>query len=169
MEVVVRANGPHEALLDWGTGARRAAIGAGGVGNKRSEGDGVTPLGDFPIRKVLYRGDRIAPPNTHVAASAIVRDDGWCDAPHDAAYNRPVKLPHRASAEALWREDHLYDLVVVLGFNDAPVLPGAGSAIFLHVARPDYGPTKGCVAIALDDLLELVGLLGPNDTISITA
>lgn len=169
MEVIVRANGPHEAVLDWGSGARRAAIGTAGIGDKHAEGDGITPLGNFPIRKALYRADRIAPPKTRVAAASIARDDGWCDAPLDPAYNRPVKLPYHASAEALWREDHLYDLVVVLGFNDSPVVPGAGSAIFLHVARPDYGTTQGCVAVALDDLLELVELLGPNDTISIRA
>jgi L,D-peptidoglycan transpeptidase YkuD (ErfK/YbiS/YcfS/YnhG family) len=169
MEVNVRANSPHEAVLDWGNGARRAAIGAGGIGDKRSEGDGVTPIGNFPIRKVLYRADRIAPPKTRVVSSAIARNDGWCDAPLDLAYNRSAKLPYRASAEALWREDHLYDLIVVLGFNDAPVVPGAGSAIFLHVARPDYGATQGCVAVAMDDLLELVGLVGPNDMVSIRA
>ncbi len=101
--------------------------------------------------------------------ATIERDDGWCDAPLDAAYNRPVKLPYRASAEALWREDHLYDLVVILGFNDAPVVSAAGSAIFLHIARPDFGPTQGCIALAANDLLELVPLLGPNDTISIRA
>lgn len=169
MKIVVRANGPHEAVLDWGSGARRAAIGTGGIGDKHLEGDGVTPLGNFPIRRILYRADRIALPKARVAASAIARDDGWCDAPLDPAYNRLVKLPYRANAEALWRQDHLYDLVVVLGFNDAPVVPGAGSAIFLHVARPDIGATQGCVAVATADLVELVGLLGPDDIISIRA
>ncbi len=169
MELVVRADDPAKAVLDWGSGARRAAIGSAGIGSKRAEGDGVTPVGAFPIRRVLYRSDRILRPRTILPLAAIERDDGWCDAPLDAAYNRPVKLPYRASAEALWREDHFYDLVVILGFNDAPVVSAAGSAIFLHIARSDFRPTRGCIALAANDLLELVPLLGPNDTISIRA
>ena len=106
-------------------------------------------------------------PRTQLLLRAIQQDDGWCDAPGDPNYNRLVKLPYRASAENMWREDHLYDLVVIIGFNDAPVIAGAGSAIFLHVARPDYGPTRGCIALALTDLLDVVALLQRGDTISL--
>jgi len=169
MEVIVSSRGSSEAALNWGSGERRAAVGKSGIGNKISEGDGITPAGSFAFRRVLYRGDRLARPATKLPALAIARDDGWCDAPLDPAYNRPVKLPYRSSAEALWRDDHLYDLLVVVGFNDAPVVPGAGSAIFLHVARPDYGSTNGCVAIAIDDLRQLVRVLAPGDRISIRA
>ena len=168
MDISVVPNG-SEALLDWGRGARRAAIGRGGIAIKRREGDGVTPIGSFAIRKVFYRADRLAMPGTALPLSAIAPDDGWCDAPDDALYNRPVKRPYRASSEALWREDHLYDLLVVLGYNDAPVVPGRGSAIFLHVARPDFAPTEGCVAIALEDLRELVAQLSQGDAIKIQA
>ena len=87
---------------------------------------------------------------------AIAIADGWCDDPGDAAYNRPVALPYKARAERLWREDGLYDLVVLLGYNDDPVVPGKGSAIFLHIARDDYGPTEGCVALSRADLLEVL-------------
>ena len=169
MKLVVRANDGGNALLDWGSGLRRVAVGSAGIGPKRAEGDGVTPIGTFPIRRALYRSDRLVGPRTNLPLMPIERDDGWCDAPLDPAYNRPVKLPYRARAEALWRDDHLYDLVVVLGFNDAPIVAAAGSAIFLHIARPDFGRTHGCIALAAKDLLELVPLLGPNDTISITA
>ncbi len=79
-----------------------------------------------------------------------------------------MTLPHPASHEALWREDGLYDLVVVLGFNDDPVLPGRGSAIFLHIARPDWGSTEGCIALAPEDLRELIAVLAPGDTVTIT-
>jgi len=166
MELVVTrsANG---ATLDWGAGARVCAIGRGGIGAKSGEGDGVTPVGVFPIRRVLYRPDRVAAPRTNLPVEAIAEDDGWCDAPGDSAYNQPVKLPYPASHERMWRDDHLYDVVVVLGFNDAPVMPGKGSAIFLHVARPDCGPTEGCVALALNDLLAAVEKLAPGDTIRI--
>ena len=82
----------------------------------------------------------------------IAPDDGWCDDPADADYNRMVRLPHPARCEELWRDDALYDLIGVLGWNDAPVVRGRGSAIFLHVARPDFAPTEGCVALAATDL-----------------
>jgi L,D-peptidoglycan transpeptidase YkuD (ErfK/YbiS/YcfS/YnhG family) len=169
MELIVRRSGPHEAVLECDSGAFRAATGLGGIGIKRAEGDGITPVGVFPVRHVLYRADRISPPPTGLMLKAIALDDGWCDAPEDPAYNRPVKRPYHASSEALWRDDALYDLVVVLGYNDAPVVPGAGSAIFLHVARTDYGPTQGCIALARDDLLKAVSLLGPGATIAIRA
>jgi L,D-peptidoglycan transpeptidase YkuD (ErfK/YbiS/YcfS/YnhG family) len=169
MELIVRANGRRRALLECGRVACRAAMGSAGIGIKHAEGDAITPAGVFPVRRALYRADRIARPESGLTLGAIARDDGWCDAPHDSAYNRPVKLPYCASAEALWREDHLYDLLVVLGFNDAPVVPGAGSAIFLHVARPDYAPTQGCVAVAIGDLLQVLALLVPGTSISIKA
>jgi L,D-peptidoglycan transpeptidase YkuD (ErfK/YbiS/YcfS/YnhG family) len=127
---------------------------------KRGEGDGISPLGCWPIRRVLYRADRLAPPATAFAVAPIAPGDGWCDAPDHALYNRPVRLPFAASHEEMWRADALYDLVVVLGHNDDPVVPGAGSAIFLHVARPDYGPTAGCAALARADLLEFLALAG---------
>ena len=153
--------------LDWGTGPVRCAIGPGGIARKNSEGDGVTPIGIFPIRHVLYRADRLARPPTTLPLFEIAPDDGWCDAPDDPAYNRPVKLPWPASAERLWREDHVYDVVVVLGFNDDPVLPGKGSAIFLHLARPDYAATAGCVALALPDMLAALAQLRPGDAVEI--
>jgi len=169
MEFVVRPNGAHQAVLEGHGTTRRAAVGTGGIGTKRAEGDGITPVGLFPVRRVLYRADRMVLPATRLAIAAVAPDDGWCDDPRDPAYNQPVKLPYRGTSEQLWREDHLYDLVVIVGFNDAPVVPGAGSAIFLHVARPDFGPTQGCIALALNDLLDVVALLQLGDTISIRA
>lgn len=153
------------AWLDWGAGKRRAAIGPGGIAVKGGEGDGITPKGAWPVRGILYRADRVAKPRTSLPLRAIVQDDGWCDAPDDPNYNRLVKLPYAASHEELWREDHLYDLVAVLGFNDDPVVPGKGSAIFLHLARPGYAPTHGCVALSYDDALAAIELLRPGDQV----
>jgi L,D-peptidoglycan transpeptidase YkuD (ErfK/YbiS/YcfS/YnhG family) len=149
------------AWLDWGAGKKRAAIGPAGIAVKGGEGDGVTPRGKFPVREVFYRADRIAPPRTHLPLRAIQKDDGWCDAPNDPNYNRLVKLP--ASAENMWRDDSLYDLVAVLGYNDDPVVPGKGSAIFLHLARDDYSVTHGCVALAYDELRTAIEQLCPGD------
>ena len=114
----------------------RCALGREGVisAEDKREGDGASPLGVWPIRRVLYRPDREAPPETVLQVEAMKPDDGWCDAPTDPNYNRPVTLPYPASAEQMWREDGVYDLVVVLGHNDDPVRPAMGSAIFLHLA-----------------------------------
>lgn len=147
----------------------RCALGKTGVvpASEKKEGDGATPVGVWPIRRVLYRPDKLPKPATSLEVAPIKPDDGWCDAPADPNYNRPVKLPYPASHERMWRNDDLYDLVVVLGYNDAPVVPGKGSAIFLHVARPDWGPTAGCVALAKADLLSLLKLARPGDAVAV--
>jgi len=167
MDLVVSPS-PEGAVLDWGDGPRRCAIGPAGIAAKSAEGDGITPLGIFPLREIFYRADRIQKPKSILPVRATGRDDGWCDAPGDPNYNRPVKLPYPASAENMWRDDHLYDLVAVVGFNDDPVLPGKGSAIFLHLARPDYLPTAGCVALTEADLRAALAQLRPGDKICIS-
>ena len=136
--------------------AFRAALGRSGVRVHKQEGDGATPAGLLPLRRVLYRLDRLPPPDCAVPIEPIAETDGWCDDPTHRDYNRPVRLPHEARCEDLWRQDGLYDVVGVLGWNDTPVVKGHGSAIFLHVARPDYAPTEGCVALALPDLLRML-------------
>jgi L,D-peptidoglycan transpeptidase YkuD (ErfK/YbiS/YcfS/YnhG family) len=136
----------------------RAALGRGGVRADKQEGDGATPVGVLPLRKVLYRADRGATPACSVAVQAIVRGDGWCDDPAYPDYNRLVRLPIGASAEDLWRDDALYDIIGVLGWNDSPVQPNRGSAIFLHIARADYAPTDGCVALAPDHLRRVLAM-----------
>lgn len=163
-EITVRPEG----WLEAGGRRWRCALGRGGVRRDKREGDGATPAGTFALRSVRFRRDRLAgPPNTALPCTAIARDDGWCDDPADPAYNRPVKLPHPARHEKLWRADGLYDVMVVLGHNDDPPRPGLGSAVFLHVARPDYGPTEGCVALALDQLLDLLAMCGPGTVLTV--
>ncbi|MEJ0058198.1 MAG: L,D-transpeptidase family protein [Terricaulis sp.] len=149
--------------------AARCVLGKGGVcaASAKREGDGATPLGVWPIRRVLYRPDRQAPPETALEVAALSPNDGWCDAPEDRAYNRPVTHPYPASAEHLWLEDHVYDLIVVLAFNDDPVVPGAGSAIFWHLAQPDWRPTEGCVATTRDTMLAALKIARPGDTLSV--
>jgi L,D-peptidoglycan transpeptidase YkuD (ErfK/YbiS/YcfS/YnhG family) len=156
---VRHAHGRH--IVDWGAGARPCAVGRAGIGEKTTEGDGITPVGTWPLRRVLYRADRLAPPKTGLQLAAISANDGWCDAPDDHNYNLPVKLPYPASAERLWRDDALYDIVVVVGFNDTPIIPAKGSAIFLHVAAMDFAPTEGCVALDKADLLQLLAGITP--------
>ena len=135
----------------------------------KREGDHATPAGRFALRRLYYRADRHPAPNTGLPVSGIAEEDGWCDAPDDPNYNQPVRLPYAASAERMWRADALYDYVVVIGYNDAPPVAGKGSAIFLHVAAPDYAGTEGCVALAMDDLVTVLAALGPDSDILIEA
>ena len=134
----------------------RATIGRAGISAHKQEGDGATPAGVLPLRRVLYRADRLPPPRCAVPLEPIAPNDGWCDDPASPRYNRAVTLPFDASHEELWRADGLYDVIGVLGWNDDPPVRERGSAIFLHVATPDYAPTAGCVALALPDLLALL-------------
>lgn len=142
-------------------------LGRSGISIDKAEGDGATPVGQWPLRQVFYRPDRLVAPQTALPLRALHPQDGWCDDPHHSDYNRGVRLPHPASCEALWRQDGLYDVVVVLGHNDSPPIPGKGSAIFLHVAHPDGKPTQGCVALRLADLLRVVRACRPGDTLSV--
>jgi L,D-peptidoglycan transpeptidase YkuD (ErfK/YbiS/YcfS/YnhG family) len=135
----------------------RAAIGRGGVRRDKREGDGATPAGFLPLRRVLYRADRVKAPECAVSVEPIAPTDAWCDDADQGSYNRMIRLPHDGHYEELWRQDSLYDVVGVLGWNDMPPERGRGSAIFLHVARADYAPTDGCIALALGDLRHVLG------------
>lgn len=159
----------NQNRLIWASGNCRAAIGVGGLvplADKR-EGDGASPIGQFVFRRALYRADRIARPQCILTTTKIVEQDGWCDQPNDPAYNRPVVLPYPASAESLFRQDHVYDLLIVLGHNDRPPLAKMGSAIFLHLARENYPPTRGCIAIAKPDFLDILQLVEKKSSLSI--
>lgn len=142
----------------------RCALGKGGVrlAAEKREGDGATPAATMPLRRVFFRADRGPPPRCAVPVEPIALDDGWCDDPSHALYNRRLQVPSAASHERLWRDDHLYDVIGVLGWNDAPVERDRGSAIFLHLAWPDLRPTEGCIALAARDLRALLeaGLRG---------
>lgn len=133
-------------------------IGKGGAvpESRKREGDGASPIGRYALVGALLRPDRVAPPSTRLPWRWLHPWDGWCDAADDPQYNRPVTHPWRSSAERLWREDHVYDVIVVLSHNLHPVVPGAGSAIFWHLSRPDARPTEGCIAIERQRMLELL-------------
>ncbi|MEP3115257.1 L,D-transpeptidase family protein [Nisaea sp.] len=157
-------NGTHSIVLDGQ--AVTCAIGKGGIRKDKREGDGATPIGHFPFRRIFYRADRLGPISGCPDAIPIEADHGWSDDPADPEqYNRLVKLPYPHSHESLKREDAVYDVVVELGYNDAPPIPGRGSAIFMHVARPDYSGTEGCIALSLSDLLRVLVQSGGNGTI----
>jgi L,D-peptidoglycan transpeptidase YkuD (ErfK/YbiS/YcfS/YnhG family) len=161
-DLIVRQSGEvlHRGSLIAADRTFACSLGQNGLTCDKREGDGATPVGSFPLRRVLYRADRFDRPRTALPVSAITPNDGWCDFPSDSAYNRPVRLPYASSAESLWREDRLYDVVIVVGHNDDPAVPGSGSAIFLHLTTADYPPTAGCVALVAHDMVELLPQLG---------
>lgn len=157
-----------KGTLAFGPLRLQCALGRSGRRAIKREGDGATPRGRFRLVKVLYRSDRRPRPRTGLPVAVIRSDEGWCDAAGDRNYNRPVRLPYPASAERLWREDSLYDLVVVLDHNTRPRVRGAGSAIFMHVARRGCRPTEGCVALAAATLERLLSHLRRGATIHIS-
>jgi L,D-peptidoglycan transpeptidase YkuD (ErfK/YbiS/YcfS/YnhG family) len=163
MSLVIRP----DRTAEWRGRRFVCSIGRSGIRRDKREGDGATPAGDYALARVLYRPDRLAPPPTCLPLGPIDPADGWCDAPGDPLYNRPVRLPYPASSERLWRTDHVYDLVVVTSHNADPVVRGAGSAIFVHVRCPDGSPTEGCVAFELPDLREILAAWRPEDRLLI--
>ena len=147
------------------------AVGRSGIVRHKFEGDGGTPTGVFGLREVRYRPDRIGkPPVTALPVYPSKANDGWCDDPADPNYNRLVPLPYQTDAESMWFDSPAYDLLAVIGYNDSPTVAGAGSAIFLHVAHglPEgYGSTAGCVALKMEDLVEVLDVCASGSRIDI--
>jgi L,D-peptidoglycan transpeptidase YkuD (ErfK/YbiS/YcfS/YnhG family) len=158
----------RDGRLHWSRGSAAAAVGRTGIKTDKCEGDGATPAGSYPLVSVFYRQDRIATPASGLPTRSLAPRDGWVDDPGDPNYNRLVALPYPASAERMWLDGGLYDALVVIGYNMDPVVPGAGSAIFLHIATADFAPTEGCVAVEKEVLLGLLPLLGPGSKITVT-
>lgn len=139
--------------------------------DKKTEGDGATPVGSWPLRCLYYRPDRTDEDkirqNSLLPCRPLSPQMGWVDDPASVFYNRPVMLPSADRHETLWRKDGLYDLIIPLGYNDGPIQPGAGSAIFLHCADPHTTTTQGCVALAKQDLLSLLPRLDSRTVLTV--
>ena len=168
--LVEAPSGVTQGLLHFQGRSFACALGRSGIAMDKREGDGITPMGTFALRALRYRPDRVPAPQSGLPTQALMPEDGWCDAPDDPAYNRPVTTPYPASHETLWREDHLYDIVIMLGYNDDPIVPGKGSAIFFHLAKQKDGvlqATEGCVALVLADMLEVLKDVTPETVMEI--
>ena len=154
----VRAKPGHNTrgLLVAGNLVLECALGKGGISAFKREGDGATPLATMRLLYGYRRGDKGLLPSSRLPLSRVRRLDGWCDAPSDANYNCPVRLPYAASHEDMWRRDDLYDVCIVMDWNIAPRRRGCGSAIFFHLARPGYMPTEGCIALKRADMARLL-------------
>ena len=168
MRVIKRPGSPRQGLLIAGAAIIPCALGKGGVSTRKREGDGASPRATLRPVRAFYRADHGVRPRSGLPLRPIRISDGWCDAPGDRNYNKLVRLPYGASCESMLRPDGLYDIVVELDWNRRPAVSGMGSAIFLHVARPGYQPTEGCVAIGADALRRLLPRLSPQTRITIT-
>src|SRR5262245_24271887 len=143
------------------------ALGRGGIKANKREGDGATPGGRFHPRRVWWRPDRGMRPGGLLPARRITRHDAWCEDPSDRRYNRPIRLAPGEAGDRLWRQDHLYDVVIELDHNARPRVAGRGSAVFVHLARPGLAPTAGCVALGRRELKWLLGRLRTTTEIRI--
>ncbi|CAI9414656.1 hypothetical protein ANOBCDAF_03263 [Pleomorphomonas sp. T1.2MG-36] len=164
----VRVKSPHSTRgrLVGGGVDLAATIGRSGLSVLKREGDGASPRGGFRIVGGFYRPDRFGSrPRAGILLVPLRPDDGWCDDPSDGNYNRPVRCPYPRSHEAMWRDDHAYDVVLVLDFNLRPRIRGGGSAIFFHLAHADGRPTAGCMALKRADMLKLLPRLSARTTI----
>jgi len=173
-DMIVRAvnDGLSQATLTMGRKVFPCALGKQGIALVKREGDMCTPQGNFPLRTIFYRYDKLSEPiYSQLPITALLEEDGWCDDPDDQAYNQFVMLPYPARAECLWRDDDIYDVVIVLGHNDDPIKKGEGSAIFLHVAREVnqgvFEGTEGCIALRKQDLLSILPMLSPETTLKV--
>ena len=134
----------------------KCAIGKNGITKNKKEGDLKTPSGIFKIKKIFYRKDRIKFFNSSVKKYYLKKNIGWCDDPRSQYYNREIKLPFKGSAEKLWRKDNIYDLIIIINYNCNPTIKNKGSAIFLHICKKNYSPTKGCIAMNKKDMVNLI-------------
>ena len=145
----------------------RCALGKAGIKRKRKEGDNITPKGIFKIIKIYYRPDKIKDIETPIKKIKIKKNMGWCDDPKSIHYNKQIELPSKFSHEKLYRNDNLYDLILVLNYNTNPVVKNKGSAIFLHITNDSYKKTKGCIALKKDDLIQLISKISEDTKIKI--
>jgi L,D-peptidoglycan transpeptidase YkuD (ErfK/YbiS/YcfS/YnhG family) len=145
----------------------KCALGKGGVGKKRAEGDNITPKGNYKIIDIYYRKDRIKKITSKIKLLKINKNMGWCDDPASKKYNQLILLPTKWGHEKLYRKDNIYDLVIVLNYNMNPVIKNKGSAIFIHITKKNYTATRGCIALKKKNLLKLIKIIDKNEKIKI--
>jgi L,D-peptidoglycan transpeptidase YkuD (ErfK/YbiS/YcfS/YnhG family) len=167
VRVAPKAGARSRGWLTAGAIRVPVALGRGGVRADKREGDGATPRGRFRPLRVWWRADREPRPRTLLPIRRIRSGDAWCEDPDDRRYNRPIRLAEGTPGDRLWRADRLYDLIVELDHNIRPRVAGRGSAIFVHVARPNFAPTAGCVALSSAALRRLLARMGPKTRITI--
>ena len=156
-----------QGQLICGNMVLHCALGKGGISAFKREGDGATPLANMRLLYGYRRGDKGLLPNSRLGFRRTRRQDGWCDAPGDRNYNRPVSTPYPVSHEKMWLESDVYDVCIIMDWNIRPAVKGNGSAIFFHLARPNYTPTEGCIALSRRDMARLLPYLSDRTVIRV--
>jgi L,D-peptidoglycan transpeptidase YkuD (ErfK/YbiS/YcfS/YnhG family) len=167
IRVATRPGRRSQGLLQAGNLTIPVALGRGGIKADKREGDGGTPRGQFHPVRLWWRADRLPAPRTMLPLRRIGPADAWCEDPQDRRYNHAFRKSANEPGDRLRRVDALYDLIVEIDHNTRPKVAGRGSAVFLHVARPGYAPTAGCVAMRRQDLQRLLSQLSPKTRILI--
>ncbi len=167
VRIRARAGNSRQGWLTADGLAIPVALGRGGILANKREGDGGTPRGTFHPRQLWWRADRHSRPQTLLPARAIRPEDAWCEDPADRHYNQPIRLERDTPGDRLTRKDHLYDFIIEIDHNTRPRVAGRGSAVFLHLARENFGPTAGCVSMTEAAMLRLLRRLGPATRIEI--
>ena len=162
MHIVINKN-----YLTYNSYKVKCALGKRGIGNKRREGDFITPKGNFKIKYILYRKDRIKRIQSKIKKIIIKKNMGWCDDPLSKDYNKLIKIPSKYNYEKIYKKDNVYDIILVLNYNMNPIVKNKGSAIFIHVTKANYKKTEGCVAIKKVHLLKIIKELKKNIKIKI--
>ena len=157
----------NKKYLTYGQNKVKCAIGKRGIGLKKKEGDLITPIGQYKIKYILYRKDRIKKIQTKLRKIVIKRNMGWCDDPKSKNYNKLINLPFNYSYEKLFKKENAYDIILVLNYNMRPIKKNKGSAIFIHIAKKNYKKTEGCVAIKKSDLLKILKKIKKNTKVKI--
>lgn len=167
IRVRARPGEPTRGVLLAGPNTIPVVLGRSGIRADKREGDGGTPRGWFRLVRLWSRADRMPRPATLLPARRITPDLAWCEDTADRRYDRPFRRAANEPGDRLWRVDHLYDLIIEIDHNTRPRVAGRGSAVFIHVARPNRSPTAGCVALDARDLTRLLARLGPRTRIAI--
>tara|TARA_Y200000002_G_scaffold380354_1_gene391642 strand:- start:1040 stop:1531 length:492 start_codon:yes stop_codon:yes gene_type:complete len=162
--IIVRKN-----VLTFNDTSYTCAIGKNGVSSHKKEGDGCTPSGEYSLGNIYFREDRVVLPDVELSKVIIDQNTGWCDDINSNDYNRPITLPFKYSAERLYREDNVYDIICVINYNLESVIKGKGSAIFMHIATDSYSGTEGCIALKQDDLIQILSQINLKTKINIIA
>ena len=158
----------NKKYLTFNNYKAKCAVGKRGIGFKRKEGDFITPRGNYKIKYILYRKDRIKKLKTKIKKIVIKKNMGWCDDPQSKKYNKLIKLPFIYSFEKLYRKENIYDIILVLNYNMDPIIKNKGSAIFIHISKKNYKKTEGCVAVKKFDLLKVLGELNNKTKVKIS-
>ena len=157
----------NNKFISYNNYKAKCAVGKRGISIKKKEGDFITPKGTFKIKEIFYRKDRVKSLISRLKKTVIRKNMGWCDDPKSKKYNKLIYFPFKHSAEKLYRRENIYDIILVLNFNMNPVKKNKGSAIFIHVAKKSFQPTKGCIALNKSELIKLVKSIKKNTAVKI--